>query len=179
MATDLATLSTDHRRFSRLLDLFDRHIENFHKGETEDHQVMLEIVRYMTEYTDTYHHPKEDLMMQRLVRLDPTFRCAADELVRQHERIASAGDRLLNALKAVVAEDIVPRAAVEEAARQYTVSMRKHMEIEEEKLFPAAMRLLREVDWDAINALIARCDDPLFDACGEQRYQALFEHIAA
>jgi hemerythrin-like domain-containing protein len=118
-------------------------------------------------------------MMQRLVRLDPTFRCAADELVRQHERIASAGDRLLNALKAVVAEDIVPRAAVEEAARQYTVSMRKHMEIEEEKLFPAAMRLLREVDWDAINALIARCDDPLFDACGEQRYQALFEHIAA
>ncbi len=179
MTTDLVTLSTDHLHFARLLDLLDARIENFHNGETQDPVAMLEIVHYMTEYADIYHHPKEDLVMHRLMELDPLICSVTGDLLRQHEQITRAGTRLLESLTAVVAEDFVPRATVEAAARHYAAAMRTHMEIEEVTLFPAAAQLLQDADWAAINTAITRMDDPLFDVAGESRYQTLLEYMAA
>ncbi len=176
MPDPIALWHAEHANFARLIDLLDRQLEAFHRGDSVDYELMLDVMYYMTHYPDLQHHPKEDLAFARLREREPGVTAIVDELSAEHAQLRQAGDELTRALDAIVDGSIETREHVEAPARAYVAMFRRHMNREEAQILPLARRVLTGQDWAAIDSAIAHLDDPLY-ANAEGRYAALRAHI--
>lgn len=177
MSKYIAQWQEEHANFGRLLVLLEAQIALFHQGERPDYDVMLDIMYYMTQYPNRFHHPREDLAFGRLVEHDASTKAAVDDLARQHKVIMESGANLLEDLGAIVSGAVMTRETVESQAQTYITYMRNHMTKEEAELFPLAHRLLKGEDWRLIDAAIRLIDDPLFGDVVEQRFRSIHHHI--
>lgn len=178
MLDALALWSRDHANFAVLLDLLERQVELFHRGETPDYELMSDIMFYLTHYTDVVHHPREDLAFARIRERDPALETVVDELIAQHVALKRAGEVLGGTLADIVNGSITSRARLEVPARDYLELLRSHMRREDSTVLPRVASLLRPRDWSAIDAEVHHVEDPLFGSSGEQRYAALREQIS-
>ena len=167
----------EHDNFRRVLDLLEAQIGVFHEGERPNYDLMLDIVYYLRQYPDRFHHPKEDAAIGRLAARDPAARAVARGLASEHEVISRSGKQLLEQLNGVVSGALVPREEVETPAATYVAYYRQHMAREESDVFPRAERELGKEDWAAVDAAIPETPDPLFGDDVEERYRQLYRHI--
>jgi hemerythrin-like domain-containing protein len=167
----------EHVNFATLLDLLEVQVDLFHRGESPNYGLMLDIMFYMTHYPDVLHHPKEDLALARIRECAADTAPIVDELNEQHLHLKEHGSALVRILDDIVNGSIASRDDVEVPARAYIASFRSHMQTEETAILPLAAKLLRARDWDAIDAEIRHLDDPLFGKNGEERYAALRRQI--
>lgn len=178
MSTTLALWHAEHANFARLLNLLDGQLMLFHGGKSPDYALMLNIMFYMTHYSDVLHHPKEDLVFATLRKREQSIAATVDELSAQHARLHQAGTDLVRELEDIVNGTVSSREAVEAVARDYVGTLRTHMRLEEDEIMPRADRLLTERDWNAIHAAIEHIEDPLFGKHPEAQYVALSRQIA-
>lgn len=179
MHEELRRLYDDHECFRRLLRLLEAQIHRFQDGQDPDYELMRDVLHYMTEYPDQFHHPAEDLIFERLGRVDPASRPLVEAIEAEHEGLVASGAALLALLEKVLADTVIPRATVESAARKYLAWLRDHMDKEESSLFPLAARRLSAGDWEAVGVAVKRHDDPLFSAQVDRRYRAILEQLQA
>ena len=177
MPDTLALWHADHVNFAKLLDLLEDQLELFHEGGSPEYELMLDIMYYMTHYSDVLHHPKEDLVFAKVKEREKSAGPKVDELTKQHLCLKEGGDELVHAIDDVVNGSISSREGVEACARSYVADLRSHMRTEETEILPLAARLLHESDWSAINARIGHIEDPLFGTSAEKRYAALRQRI--
>lgn len=154
MADPIAVWHSDHVRFARLLDLLEQELARFHAGEAPDYERMRGIVRWLREYSDTAHHPREDVAFERLAARDPSLRLPVNRLLQEHRVIAHAGEALLERLDAAASGTFEPRADVEAAAATFLVYYRNHLSTEEARILPRAAELLTDADWAAVAAAV-------------------------
>ncbi len=178
MSDSIAFWHAEHVNFAALLNRLEAELERFHKGESPDYELMLDIMFYMTHYPDVLHHPKEDLAFARIKERQPGARAIVDELAGQHAQLKETGEALLHALDEIIDGSITSREHVEAPGRAYLSEFRRHMIIEETAILPVAAKLLSDDDWAEINAAIQHIDDPLFGKKAEVRYAALRRKIA-
>jgi hemerythrin-like domain-containing protein len=178
MLDAIAHWNRDHANFTVLLDLLDRQIDLFHRGESPDYELMSDVMFYMIHYTDLVHHPREDLAFARINQLEPGLEKVITELGAQHATLKEAGDALVRALNDIINGSIISRSDFEIPAREYVELFRNHMQREEETVLPLVTTLLGPRDWSAIDAAIRHIEDPLFGDKVEERYAALREQIS-
>ncbi len=178
MPDSIAIWHAEHANFATLLDLLEGQLDLFHKGESPDYELMLDIMFYMTHYSDVMHHPKEDLAFAKIKERDVSACPIVDQLTSQHLRLKECGDALVHALDDIVNGSITSRQQLEVPGRAYVTDFRRHMDTEETAILPLAAKLLRGRDWAAINAAIRHIEDPLSGTSGEERYAALRRQIA-
>ena len=178
MPTTLALWHAEHVNFAKLLNMLDGQIMLFHGGKSPDYELMLNIMFYMTHYSDVLHHPKEDLVFAKIRDREKSVTSTVDELAAQHARLHEAGRELVRQLDDIVNGTISPREAVEAVAREYVDTLRSHMRLEESEILPLADELLTPRDWKAIHAAIQHLEDPLFGKQPEARYVALHRQIS-
>lgn len=154
MVDPIAVWHSDHVRFSRLLDMLEAEIARFHAGESPDYDRMHDIVQWLREYSDTLHHPREDVAFERMAAHDPTLRLQISRLQQEHRVIAHAGEALLELLDGAAGGSTLPRAEIEAAAATYLVYYRNHMATEEREMLPRAAKLLGDADWQAVAAAV-------------------------
>jgi len=167
----------DHVKFAQLLTLLEGELQRFHDGGSPDYELMLDIMYYMTNYSDVLHHPKEDLVFARVKARDAHLGASVDSLTAQHAQLREIGETMVRALDEIVDGSMAPRTRLEAAARSYVGALRAHMRTEENEILPAAGRLLSAADWTEVDAEIAKFDDPLFGSLVHDRYAGLRERI--
>lgn len=169
---------TEHVYFSRLLDLLQEQVDVFHANGRPDYELMLDVVSYLREYSDRFHHPREDVAFARLVKHCPEMELPLARLVQEHRVIAHAGDTLLNQFNAVLGGEVVPRAAIETAAATYLVYYRAHLASEEADVLTRAAQVLTPEDWKAVKEAVPAGRDPLFGDRPRERYRELRRRVA-
>jgi hemerythrin-like domain-containing protein len=142
----------EHVYFQRLLRLLQEEVDVFASGDEPNYQLMLDIISYLREWGDAFHHPREDEAFRRIVKKRPERELAIARLVQEHRVVARAGEQLEKMLEEVEAGAIIPRAQVEVAAATYLVYFGNHIAKEEEDILPLAAQLLTEADWAAVKA---------------------------
>ncbi len=177
MANQIRRWKAEHAEFTRILDILESQIGLFHREATVNYELMLDIVYYLTQYPDRFHHPREDIAFARLVERDPSAEHRVRELLGEHRVIANSGKKLVEQLDAILGDAILARESVEASAATYIVYYRQHMAREEAELFPRAEDVLRDADWIAVADAITAEADPLFGAKVAQRYQQLHRQI--
>ena len=141
-------------------------------------EVLRSMLRYIDEYPEKLHHPKEDEhLFARLVARAPETRPLVEALQAEHVE----GARLIRELERalVFLEEGWPAGAREflAAVDAYADFHWKHMRKEENELLPLAQRHLAAGDWKAIDAAFAANVDPIAEV-QERDFDKLFSRIA-
>lgn len=169
---------TEHTYFHQLLGVLHKQIDQFHRGEQPNYELMQDIIGYLREYSDRFHHPREDVAFACLAKRCPDLELGLARLSQEHRVIARAGEALLGQLQAIVGGAIVPRSELEMAAATYLVYYDNHIAKEEEDVLPRAAKVLTPEDWDAVRKAVLPGPDPLFGGATEERYRELRRQIA-
>lgn len=163
----------EHVRFSRLLDLFEAQLAEFHEGGSPDYERMRDVVHYLHDYADRFHHPREDIAFAALQHHEPELRPVIHRLLQEHRVIGLAGSALLGLLDEAANDAMVSREEVEAAAATFLAYYRNHLNTEERDILPRAARRLDVADWQQVAAAHPDRSDPLFDAQIGERYRSL------
>jgi len=168
----------EHVYFGHLLELLRRQLDLFHGGETPNYQLVLDILTYLRDYSDEYHHPREDKAFELLAVRCPDLKTALARLHQEHRVIATSGEKLRGLIDAVMNDSVVPREEVESALATYLVYYGNHIAKEEEDVLARAAKELGPEDWKVVKDAAAAKSDPLFGAHPEARYRELRRQLA-
>jgi hemerythrin-like domain-containing protein len=135
---------------------------------------------YVAEFVATFHHPKEDRYLFRLLReRAPEMGAVIDALAAEHQ----LGDRKLTALR-VRLEALQRRPSADRFARfkadalAYIDFETNHAVREAREVLPVAERVLSAGDWLEIDGAFADNDDPAFGARPRQRFERMLSALA-
>ena len=177
MSLIMDSLSQEHANMAKLLVILERQIDVFKNGGTPDYHTIRTILEYNREYSDLYHHPKEDLVFARLRERYPETINTVNNLEEDHRRLASQTRRFNEAITNIIEGAELPRDRVMRMAEDYLESARRHMEMEDKWVFPAARQWLTDEDWEAVEREATSGDDPLFGPQVLDMYGALSEEL--
>lgn len=174
----IAAWHEEHVYFNQLLRLLQREVDVFHGGGRPNYELMFDIVSYLREYSDQFHHPREDAAFARLVKRCPEMELPLARLAQEHRVIAQSGETLLREIDSILGGSFVPREEVEAAVATYLVYYGNHIAKEEEDVLTLAAQHLSAEDWEAVKAAAPAGKDPLFGNETAQRYRELRRQIA-
>jgi hemerythrin-like domain-containing protein len=179
MKDAISILKSEHRSISAVLHGLKELARMAQDAKVRPRfQVLRSMLRYMDEYPERLHHPKEnDHIFSRLVAREPGARLLVEELQAEHEE----GARLIRELERALLffEEGWPAGAREfqQTVDAYAEFHWKHMRKEEQQLLPLAERALTAEDWKAINQAFAENRDPVA-GMQERDFEQLFSRIA-
>lgn len=178
MANPIAAWHAEHVYFKQLLGLLHRQVDVFRSGKRPNYELMIDIISYLKEYSDRFHHPREDVAFAQLAKHCPDMELVLARLVQEHRVIAHAGETLLELLNGILGGAVIQRAEAEVAAATYLVYYGNHISKEEEQILRRAEQALTAEDWEMVRGAVPASHDPLFGDRPDVRYHALRQQIA-
>ena len=175
----ISTLKDEHRSISAVL-LGLKHLAQIAQDARvkPDFRVFRSMLRYIDEYPEKLHHPKEDEhLFARLVKRAPEARKLVEDLQAEHVKGASLIRELERRL--MFFEESWPAGAPDflQAVEAYAQFHWAHMRKEETELLPLAEKHLTADDWRAIGRAFDANRDPIA-GIEERDFQKLFSRIA-
>ena len=178
MIDPIAAWHEEHVYFNQLLGLLKRELDVFHSGERPNYELMLDVISYLQDYADQYHHPREDEAFARLASKRPDLDLVIARLKQEHRVIARVGTLLRGHLSDALNGALIQRNDIEAAAATYLVYYGNHMAKEEEEILTSAAKALTPQDWAAVKDIAPAGKDPVFGEKAEARYRELRRRIA-
>lgn len=154
-------LHEDHEHVARLLRFIEDECRKSHSKESPDLDRLHQVMHYLRHYPDVFHHPREDLLFERLLERDPGCEKVINELQKEHEELARSGEQLRERLYQKCHGRRLKWPSLRQELLAYAELLGSHMEIEERQVFPLAKLLLADNDWEQIEARIRQREDPL------------------
>ncbi len=152
------------------LDLLERHAE-------PDLVLLTNALYYMRKFPSVVHHPKEELIFEKLLARGAPVHKEVEQLHAQHQEIYALEDNLIELALALQQGDQQAQARLLEFGRHYLAVQAMHVETEERVLFPAAQQNLRAYDWKEVRKKSVSIDDPLFGNNPTARYRYLYDYL--
>ena len=178
MENPIAVWHEEHVYFGQLLGLLKKQLDLFHRGERPNYALMFDVVSYLRDYSDQFHHPREDVAFGILAGRRPELELPLARLKQEHRVIAKAGEALYKALSDAADDAFIRRDEIEMAAATYLVYYGNHIAKEEEDILSLAAKALTPEDWAQVKAAVKPVRDPLFGPQPEARYRELRRQIA-
>ena len=179
MSTVMSELQQDHRNVREILDLLSRELDAVSDASGGDFELMRDIMIYMTRYPDHTHHPKEDLMFERMRErgITPETEATIEKLLREHVALAEKGNIFRDMLIGVVDGALVERDGLVAIGRDYVEFLRYHARLEDETVFLEAQKLLDDADWAVVRKAFEAQVDPVFGPAVDHEFESLYDHI--
>jgi len=177
MTKILEGLLQDHRNLARLWDLLGRELNVFKEGGLPDYDLVENILDYCINYPDLCHHPKEDLIFDKLRERDPAAIGAIGDLKKEHDKLLALTWRFSTAVSNVIDDEQLPRDWFMDVANNFLSFSRNHMQMEEVVFFPAARKTLTDEDWKDLQESFENVEDPLFGEQKQEKYISLYQEI--
>jgi len=182
MSKVVEALRREHQSIKSVLDVLDSEIgylAEFKGRRRADYRLVWSAIDYFTDFPDLVHHPKEDLILERLRQADPGTAEGIGDLAAGHTVLAKELHALANELKAVMESEARPRGAMIALARAFVQHQRRHLEMEEAVFFPAAEHALDAKAWSELEQRMTERLDPLIGGESGERFEALRRSIVS
>ena len=174
----MRTLRAEHRHMGTVLNLFSDQLDALEAGEFVDTHVVYEIMDYITNWPDQFHHPREDIIYARVAKISPKAADEVNTLQRDHDATTKRGKDLLKII-ARWRENEVKSTMVVKHGRAYISHIYEHMNVEEKVVFPHIEAQLTLEDWRELeqeNSLQA-VSSPIFGTAVEREYRNLARNL--
>lgn len=169
----LEDLHAEHRTMRKLLELLQHQVELVAEERRPDGVLLLEIAEHFRGFCELFHHPKEELILHRVVANNADAATDLATLESDHEACSRELERFS---RAVVRLLIEPNAGVDRflsAALGFLEMQRRHLAWEEQNFFSLAERSLSQDDWKTLESSLSCFASTLL----ERRDQASFGRI--
>jgi len=167
----------DHLSMSKVLNIMEEGLERIESDLDLDYGLMVEAMRYMIDYSDTVHHPKEDAIFDRLLKRAPDLEEIIGEIHAQHKAIAKLGNQFYSIVDNASLGEFVAKQDITKMGHDYIRTLRQHINLEEGDLLRKARKFLSDDDMDDIKQQYANYRDPLLSDSLEQEYTALYQSL--
>ncbi|MFT5709371.1 MAG: hemerythrin-like domain-containing protein [Halioglobus sp.] len=170
----MAALRAEHKHIASVMAIFAQQLEAVNSGELVDTHVMYETMDYMVFWPDRYHHPREDLVYNRVAEIDQNAADNVDSLQREHDKMALSARRLLADIVRWREGEITGDSVVKDG-RVYIEKMYVHMNTEEKLVFPQIEGVLTLADWRELAAedQLTSAADPVFGGRVDREFRNL------
>jgi len=170
-------LRCEHANMRSVLVLIRDQLELLETGRTPDFVLLANAFHYMRRFPSQAHHPKEELIFDRLLKVAPDLKSAVEHAHREHRQIYEQEEWLIECALNAPKPGTLARGRLLDIGRAYLDVQRKHSEQEELVLFPRAEQALTQADWEHIDYAFEELDDPLFGRSPGERFELLYEHL--
>ena len=177
MSKIIEILLEEHRNIEKLLHVLEQELDVFDRNESPDYEILQAVIDYFQDYPESYHHPKEDIVFEKLKLRDPAAAMQIGDAEADHEVETKRLSQFARAVEDVLAGRELPRQIFHNVVRDFIRHQRQHMAKEEQLLFPSAVRSLRPEDWAEIDSRLDNKKDPLFDDAIEEKFHVLQQTI--
>ena len=83
--TIIDVLLAEHRNIKKLLHVLEQEISEFDRSNPPDYEIIQAIIEYFQDYPEGYHHPKEDMVFEKLKLRDPAVAKRIGDIEDEHE----------------------------------------------------------------------------------------------
>jgi hemerythrin-like domain-containing protein len=177
MTKIIELLREEHRTIEALLDVLNDEISVFDRQERPDYEVIQAIISYFQDYPDCCHHPKEDMIFEKLKARDPVAAKGVGDLEIEHRREDERLQRVAHIIRNILLDRDIRREAFDDVMHDFIDHQREHMMMEERVLFPAAVDALAPEDWAQIDSHWSEKKDSLFNVAIEEKCESLRDQV--
>ena len=177
MTKIIETLRQEHRNIEELLLLLEQELNVFNRNERPDYEIVQAVISYFQDYPDCCHHPKEDMIFEKLKTRDPVAAESVGDLETEHQNERERLRRVADVIWRIRTDREVLGETFDNVMRNFIEHERKHMEMEERFLFSIAANVLRAEEWAEIDARWSNWEESIFNAAFEERCQSIRERI--
>ena len=178
MTRIIELLREEHREMEELLLVMEGELDIFNRQERPDYELLQAVISYFLDYPDCCHHPKEDMIFEKLKVRSSAAAESVGELEAEHRdeavRLRQVEDVVRNIL---LDHDIMPRQVFDRVVRDFIEHERVHIRMEERLFFPAAAKTLRPEDWAEIESRWNDTKDSLFNIGIEEKCHSLRDRV--
>ena len=167
----------DHISISRVLHVMDQELNRIKTDDNPDFDLLVECMRYMVNYVDVVHHPKEDVMMECVSQKTDELKDIIEEIEMQHRSIGDMSKDFYSKVEKAAAGEFISRDTLIKSGTGYIKAQRKHVNLEEGSLLRKVRHLLNEEDVEKINQQYAQFRDPQLSDTFEQEYNKLYQSL--
>ncbi len=173
----MQALHTDHVNFSRLLNILTENLRILRDGGRPDYTAMLDVIEYLEDYADLYHHPKEDAIYEICLERNPEARAVITELMQQHHTLKQSTSALRKTLEGLLHDAVIPKTQFMTQLADFIERQTVHLDAEEANIFPFLNLQLTAQDWARIEASIPPRPAPPFGGAPARRTPARAERL--
>jgi len=178
-----ALIQDEHRSLAVVLHALRRRLDDARQGvERLDRDVVGALLRYVHDYPEQRHHPKEESSLHRLLRQrGERGRELLHRLEAQHLQEYTLAAELQAAFDDCgdrVSGDDPALARLDAALAALTAHVWEHLRLEEHELLPLALEVLTPADWNEIADVFAGNQDPGFGEWSEADFRRHFTQAA-
>jgi hemerythrin-like domain-containing protein len=166
-------LLEEHQNIEKLLLVLEHELEIFDRSGRPDYEILQTIIQYFQDYPEKCHHPKEEMIFDKLKARDAVAAKRFGDVEAEHEVETRRLRSFARAVDSVLADQEFLRESFHLAVHDFIEHQRQHLQKEEQLLFPAAIKALRRQDWAEIDARLDDRKDPLFDGVVEEKFHDL------
>jgi hemerythrin-like domain-containing protein len=166
-------LLDEHQNIRKLLLVLEHELEVFDRSGRPDYEILQSIIQYFQDYPESCHHPKEEMIFEKLKLRDPAAAKRFGDVEAEHGLEARRLRSFARAVDYILADQEFLRESFHLAVHDFIEHQRQHLQKEERLMFPAAVKALRSDDWAEIDARLDDRKDPLFNSIVEERFQNL------
>ena len=187
----LDIIQKEHVNMGGLLKFLETKLNELKQDKRIRYDFIKDIIDYLHDYADRYHHPCEDLIYDYYLQHKTDKKDSLNKLAQQHERISDLTERLQDMTDMILMDAVVPQDQYIEALQEFLDVQVRHLNYEEEHIIPMLREELSQADWDAILASLpydgisdvdsleklSRKADPLFGDKVSERYLELRDNL--
>ena len=152
MSNIIQILLEEHRNIDKLLLVLEHELEVFDRSEEPDYEILQAVIQYFQDYPESCHHPKEDMVFEKLKVRDSAAANSIGDVEAEHQVETKRLLGFAQAVEHILAGREFLRQAFHNVVHDFIEHQRQHMDKEERLLFPAAIKALRLEDWAEIDA---------------------------
>ena len=139
--------------------------------------IMYDIMNYMINYPDVFHHPHEEILFKKLKEVDTVAAKTIERLNEEHKKLHELGAELERTLHMAISGNIVSKDKLSSEIKEYLEIIREHMNIEERQVFPLLREEMTQDDWERLRPSLEQVQDPLFGGVIADEFSRLYESI--
>lgn len=179
MSEVMKKLHKDHANISRLMNVLREQVTLLADGDP-DWSLICDIIDYVEQYPDKYHHPLEDQLFRIFLKVtdDRTAKNAIGTLISEHVEMANQTQKLRQLVADLQINSVMlPREEISQMLEDYIAFQRQHLVNEESEIFPMIEQQMTDREWAQLDKSIVDAGDPLFEFPDKKHFKRLFESI--
>ena len=175
--TILDKLRRDHTNLKRLLNLLSQELDAFFAGDEANFDLKIELLDYIEHYAEQVHHPTEDLLYAAVLPHIQGGETLQQRLSQEHQDLVGAAHRFRETLEGIVQGAVMTREEVETRGREFVALQRKHLDLEDNEVFPLLEKSLTNAQLDEVAAHAPTEEDPIFTWKDYNRFRSLIDYL--
>lgn len=150
----LSLINQDHKQVEQLLNVLTQQLAQIESEQQGvDFSLMGDIVHYLRNYIDKYHHPKEDLIYSYYLENYISDVDMPNRLATEHQSLNFLCRDLCHSLNIIQLDSVMPFDELATQLRYFIEKQRSHIEYEDATVLPVIVENFTPDDWCHISHL--------------------------